>query len=148
MSLKYSNPTTSFQAAVDNLPRAGTQRRLILDTIRSSGGLTRDEIEVLTDLSGNAVRPRIRELQEEGHVEETKETRRTRSGSMAAVLVATNAGSSTEGRDQAGTSIPQPVDTTSGVASGVEAAVPSTPPPEEHNAAPPENPYQYEVWAA
>lgn len=136
---------TSFDAAVHNLPKAGTQRRQILDAIRAAGdfGLTRDELEVACGLSGNAVRPRVRELQDEGHIEEdTEQTRRTRSGSQATVLVAKNVGSSTEDRDQAEPSAYQPVDADFGVASGV-ADEPSF--PSEDYSAPPAT-SMYDCW--
>lgn len=128
--MKYARHSeTSFQAAVDNLPRAGTQKARILTYLETVGDATRDEMEADLDLSGNAVRPRIVELIEAGLVEETERTRVTRSGSKATVLVACSSGVHTEGRDQAEKSIPQPVDATLSVDSGVEALALSSPPP-------------------
>jgi predicted transcriptional regulator len=49
-------------------------------------GATRDEIENHLHLSGNTVRPRVRELIDAGRIYETKETRLTRSGRNAFVL--------------------------------------------------------------
>lgn len=147
---------TSFEAAVDNLPRSGTQRRQILDAIRAAGyhGLTRDELEIALDLSGNAVRPRVRELQDEGHIEEDPErTRRTRSGSQAAVLVV-NVGGSTEesGRPRAEGlgDMAIPSEKTLGVASGVERPRTSSPsggaPPAESLFDLPPAPSAFDPW--
>jgi len=151
---------TSLAAAIDNWPRAGTQKARILETLKAASdranlgyygetlGLTREELEQWVGLSGNAVRPRVAELIEAGLVKETDRKRKTRSGSEAYVLVATNARGSTEGRDQAepgGTY--QPVDATLGVASGVEASVPTSRPSGGTEGSARPNPYQVEVWA-
>jgi hypothetical protein len=133
--------STSLAAAIDNLPRAGTQKARILTYLSTVDGATRDEIERDLNLSGNAVRPRVKELQEEGLVEETERTRRTRSGSQATVLVATNSGVDTgSGLESPGAS----------VHSGVEATVLSSPPPPGDStagSARPLNPYEAELWA-
>lgn len=143
MSLKYSNDTTSFQAAVDNLPRAGTQKARVLEQLaaRPGEGATRPELALLLNLSENAVRPRVVELIEVGLIEETEQTRRTRSGSQATVLVAKNVGSSTESHGEAVASA-EGSSPSLGVASGVERADASP------GDAPPANPYTYELWAA
>lgn len=153
MSLRYSNPTTSRDAALDNLPRAGTQKARILDAISSTEdyGCLREDLERPLGLSGNTIRPRVAELIEAGLVEETERQRRTRSGSMALVLVAiTNVGSSTEGPgrvsgiSRSGSASQSAI----GVASGVEASSP--PPPSPGGLAPPESlfsvPSAYNPW--
>jgi len=141
---------TSLAAAIDNLPRAGTQRRVVYDWIARYSefpydGITRDELEAVSGLTGNTIRPRVRELEEEGFIEETDRTRKTRSGSMATVLVATNVGVESEG------CLRQPVAGESQTAvtldSGVEHSA-SIPPRPGASDAPPANPYEYEVWAA
>lgn len=98
---------TSRQAAIDNYPRQGGQRHKILLTFaaqiekwdaekeQTTGerhGYTRDDLERLTHLSGNAVRPRVKELLEGGYLEESDETRPTRAGSEASVLQITEDG--------------------------------------------------------
>lgn len=88
---------TSRQAALDNYPRSGTQRRRVLEAIGQAGewGRTRDELAHELGLSGNAIRPRVCELSDGGFVEESGRTRKTDLGSEAAVLVLT-----TKGREQ------------------------------------------------
>jgi hypothetical protein len=97
---------TSRQAAIDNYPRKGSQREKILTVFAAQipktdgdGGLTterhgytRDDLERLTNLSGNAIRPRVKELLDGGYLEETEETRPTRAGSAATVLQITEDG--------------------------------------------------------
>ena len=152
--MKYSNDTTSFQGAVDNLPRSGTQRRRILDEIVHTGeyGITRDELEAGIGLNGNAVRPRVRELQEAGLIEETERTRRTRSGSQAAVLVVKNVGEGASAeRERSGQTgyVSGGWDSSpSGTLSGVETLAPRLSPPGGAES-PPASPYDpFEEWAA
>lgn len=92
---------TSRQAAIDNYPREGGQRRAILSTFAaqipsanfgSYKGYTRDELETITKLSGNAIRPRVKELIEGGYLEESDDVRLTRAGSEATVLQITELG--------------------------------------------------------
>lgn len=94
---------TSRQAALDNYPRAGTQRWRILQDLRRVGtsGRTRQELAHLLDLSENTIRPRIVELMEGGWVNARTEdgpdggrlvTRKTKDGSLAEVLVLTERG--------------------------------------------------------
>lgn len=130
--MKYAHESeTSFQAAVDNLPRQGTQKAAIYDTlVEVTQGLTRDELETVLHLSGNAVRPRVQELIEAGLVEETELTRRTRSGSKATVLVASNVGSE--------------ADSTPSLTSGVAAS--SRPPSPRARQAPPVTRSPYDPW--
>ena len=65
------------------------QRTRILAALLEArpGGLTADELEERLSMSGNSVRPRLRELLEAGQVTRTDRTRRTRSGSLALVCV-------------------------------------------------------------
>lgn len=97
---------TSRQAAIDNYPRKGGQRHTILTVFAAQIpmgnpepdgslvylGYTRDELERITSLSGNAVRPRVKELLDGGYLEETEDTRPTRTGSEATVLQITSDG--------------------------------------------------------
>lgn len=97
---------TSRQAAIDNYPRAGSQKHKILTTfaaqipktdgagnlLTTRHGYTRDDLERLTHLSGNTIRPRVKELIQGGYLEETEETRPTQLGSEATVLQITEDG--------------------------------------------------------
>lgn len=102
-----SGSETSRKAALDNYPRAGGQRHKILSTFyiqipkwdgeadaptNERHGYTRDDLERVTHLSGNAIRPRVKELLAGGYLEETEETRVTRAGSAATVLQITEDG--------------------------------------------------------
>ena len=80
---------TSRQAALDNYPRQGTQRRKVLAALeRQPSGMTREEIAVTLGLPDSSVRPRVVELIRGNWIQETPRTRRTSTGSKAAVLVA------------------------------------------------------------
>lgn len=86
--LPHSGSRTSRAAAKDAKRRAPSQRDRILKCIRDAGeyGRTDDEIELLTGLSGNTVRPRRGELRDRGKIwKDPEKTRPTRSGSQAAV---------------------------------------------------------------
>ena len=82
---------TSRQAALENYPRAGSQRERVLTSVLRAGqhGRTRDELEQATGLLMQAVTPRVWELVKGGWLIETDRTRTTRHGEAAAVLVAT-----------------------------------------------------------
>lgn len=87
MRLKHNTRSTSIAAAIANLPIRNLQQRKILAFLGSKKrGATRDEIELETGLSGNAVRPRTLELIELGHIRETAKVRKTRAGRDAYVL--------------------------------------------------------------
>jgi response regulator of citrate/malate metabolism len=58
--------------------------------IHKETGLTREEIEIHTGISGNTVRPRILELIEEGKIIESTQYRLTKSGRKARVLFIAN----------------------------------------------------------
>lgn len=81
---------TSRAAAKAIKPTAGTLRAQVHQFIKSRGdmGATRNEIEVSLSMSGNTVRPRVRELIAAGLIVDTEETRTTPSGRSASVLVA------------------------------------------------------------
>jgi hypothetical protein len=82
---------TSLAAAIDNYSRAQTQRFRVLEALARAGrnGMTRDELEVVLELDGNSVRPRVWELIPVNAIEETPRKRETRTGSKAHVLVIT-----------------------------------------------------------
>jgi hypothetical protein len=77
---------TSRLAALDTFPRQDTHRWRILHAAARAEGATRDELEVLTGLGGNTVRPRVQELIEGGFIFETDQTRTTRHKSEATVV--------------------------------------------------------------
>lgn len=77
---------TSRNAATAIEPHAETQRRSVLDYLRSVDGATRQEIETATGICGDAVRPRVAELRKAHLVIETTDTRLTTSGRRAFVL--------------------------------------------------------------
>jgi hypothetical protein len=88
---------TSRKAALDNYPRAGTQRAKILTMFMAdpSGGFTRDQVSATLAMPPNVATPRVLELVEGGWLEVAKDdkgetvTRKTRAGSEADVLVPT-----------------------------------------------------------
>jgi DNA-binding MarR family transcriptional regulator len=89
---------TSRDAALDAYPRQDSQRWRILMAVAAKldgGGYTREELERITNLSGNTIRPRVQELIQGGFIEETDRTRPTRNGSEATVVNLT-----TKGRDE------------------------------------------------
>jgi hypothetical protein len=80
---------TSREAALDNYPRSGTQRRRVLDAIvTADDGYTREELSVDLHLPLNSVHPRVVELVNAGLVVASSKTRTTSTGSRAAVLMA------------------------------------------------------------
>ncbi len=76
---------TSFLAAEQVEPVAGTLRRNVLDYLRRRGGATDEQISEALNMQGNTARPRRVELVELGLVHDSGETRKTRSGRKAAV---------------------------------------------------------------
>lgn len=86
MRLKHNSKATSIAAAIANLPVRAKQWRAILTYLKNRKAATRDDIEADTGISGNAVRPRVLELIELGHIRETDKVRKTRSGRDAFVL--------------------------------------------------------------
>lgn len=88
MSLIHNGTQTSIAAAESVRSTAATDRQRILEAVRAAGihGMTREQIEVATGLTGNTVRPRVAELLAAGTIEEAGEIRRTTSGRAAKVL--------------------------------------------------------------
>lgn len=88
MTLIHNHTATSIAAAESVRGTAATDRQRILEAIRAASihGMTREQIEVATGLSGNTVRPRCAELLAAGTIEEAGEIRRTTSGRAAKVL--------------------------------------------------------------
>ncbi len=75
---------TSFAAAEQIEPVAGTQRAAVLNYLRRSSA-TDEEIGGALGMEGNTVRPRRRELELVGLIKKTGEKRRTHSGRLAVV---------------------------------------------------------------
>lgn len=82
---------TSRKAALDNFPRAKSQRRRVLEftLYRRDVGCTADEAEAAIGLPPQSGSARMVELKQWGWVEPNGEQRPTRNGSMAAVMIAT-----------------------------------------------------------
>lgn len=81
-------PATSRAAAAAVKPITGRARQRVYAAIRTSGGLTDEEIGDRLDMNLSTVRPRRVELVESGHVRDSKLRRETRSGRSAIVWVA------------------------------------------------------------
>ena len=76
---------TSEAAAASVQPHLGRLEKLVLDVIRSSGGLTCDEAEDITGLSHQTCSARFRQLTQRGLIEDSGVRRRTRSMRFASV---------------------------------------------------------------
>lgn len=85
---------TSRQAALDNYPRSGKQRHAVLMEIARAGdlGRTRDELTARLQFPDSSTDARVLELKNAAFIEETEQTRTTRAGSQASVLVLTARG--------------------------------------------------------
>ena len=86
----YSDPDTSRDAAKSIEPHLFRLQTKVLIELnwawdRYRMGLTAEQIEMQTGLSGNTVRPRLVELRRKGLVVKTDERRATMSGRKAAV---------------------------------------------------------------
>lgn len=92
--LKFSRRSeTSRRAALDNYPRAGTQRWRVLHAIsRHRDGLTRAEAARHLALLDSSTDARVIELIRGGFIAPSNKTRRTETGSEAEVLVLTPKG--------------------------------------------------------
>jgi len=85
--LRFSNDTTSLAAA--KACKAKSHRSIVFTALkRRSKGLTADEINALTGISGDSIRPRLLELQEAGSVVKLEAQRKTRAGRYAHVYQA------------------------------------------------------------
>ncbi len=85
ISPPFSNSTTSREAAKWIEPDARSLRGAVLIYLRRTGGTTAQEVERDLELSGNTVRPRIRELVKAGLVYDSGETRVLASGRKAII---------------------------------------------------------------
>lgn len=88
---------TSQAAAESMRERAETLRARVLLTLAAHGGLTQDECERATELTGNTLRPRFWELERRGLIRRSDDRRPTRSGRMAHVYRTTARGAEVAG---------------------------------------------------
>jgi hypothetical protein len=81
---------TSVEAAEIILPKTGTLRRRVYDMIlrHSDFGATDYELQARLDLTGNTERPRRKELQDRGLIQDSGQRRPTPSGRASIVWVA------------------------------------------------------------
>jgi hypothetical protein len=79
---------TSRAAAAEIRPNAGTLRAKVLDCLRSSSGLTDEEIQNWLQMPASTQRPRRVELVRMGLVADSGRRRETMSGRFAVVWVA------------------------------------------------------------
>jgi hypothetical protein len=88
--LKYVRTSvTSLEAAIAAEPRAGTQRRRVLDLLRDHpAGLADHEMQKLLGMNPSTQRPRRIELVEAGLAKDSGSHRLTESGKRAVVWVA------------------------------------------------------------
>jgi hypothetical protein len=85
MALSRKARDTSREAVAKNLGRAGTKKRTVYNLIVEHGGLTDDEIEVLTGHTHQSASSSRNKLMNDGFVIATEERRRTRQGQKAIV---------------------------------------------------------------
>jgi len=92
--VRRDHQLTAKLAALDVLPRSGTQRRRVFDELWRAGpfGRTRDELATRLLMSQNTVRPRVKELIDGGLVEPSGQLRPSSMGHPAEVLVLTETG--------------------------------------------------------
>lgn len=87
-------PHQTRQAAGASIQRAAPKLRAkVFAAVRQAGaeGVTADEVEVLTGMGGNTVRPRLMELAEEARIMRAPRLKPTRSGRLAVVWTVTPA---------------------------------------------------------
>src|SRR5688572_4929461 len=82
---------TSAAAAQEVAPDTNRLRRIVLEAIRTNGGLTDEQGMDATGLEGSTYRPRRVELVQRGMVKDSGRTRRVRSGKSAVVWEARHA---------------------------------------------------------
>ena len=80
----HSDEDTSRDAAKAIAPHLERLEQRVLDALATCG-LTAEQIQDVTRLMGDTVRPRLVALKHRGLVVKTSERRRTRSGRLAAV---------------------------------------------------------------
>ena len=87
--LPHSGSPTSKAAADSMKPLAGQQRERVRQFFVECGqhGATQQEAELALDIPGNSIRPRCKELEEAGEIQNSGNTRKTTSGRAAAVWV-------------------------------------------------------------
>lgn len=91
LAAPHNGTPTSKAAAEEIKPSRDTLRQQVLEAIQlwERHGATREELEHLTGLSGNTIRPRVVELVSAGAVvEPAGRTRKTKGGRQAQVLLA------------------------------------------------------------
>ncbi len=85
----HDHPSTSHEAAERVLPKTGTQRARVLYEIKAWShvgmGRTDEELQTLLDMNPSSERPRRIELLNMGWIENSGQTRITRSGAKAIV---------------------------------------------------------------
>lgn len=88
------HPETSFYAARLTLPRAGSRRHEVLKAIALSntGGRTDHELHLQLGINLNTVRPRRKELQDDGWIEDSGLRRPTETGAPSIVWRVTQRG--------------------------------------------------------
>lgn len=81
---------TSREAAIRAVPRQPGRRARVMEYVAAQGslGATRDELSVALDAPVQCLCSAVRQLLDSGDIVETKQTRLTRLGSPAAVLIA------------------------------------------------------------
>lgn len=86
----HNHTETSIEAAEFIKPFRESCRDKVLRAIKESGerGLTREEIEAKTGLSGNTVRPRVSELFKMKKIKQSYQYGKTASGLKAEIVVA------------------------------------------------------------
>jgi hypothetical protein len=84
----HSGTQTSMAAAEAIEPAMNRLQQVVLEFVVQCGerGATREEIELGLEMTGNTVRPRVKELQRRGSLRVCDDTRTTRSGRAANVL--------------------------------------------------------------
>lgn len=86
--LPHNKTDTSQAAAESQKPHFNRLERQVLRVIsQSPDGMTADEIELMTELGGNTVRPRIWALTRRGLLRDSGKRRLTRKGRKAVVHV-------------------------------------------------------------
>ncbi len=81
--MQHENSLAAYEKSKTNA--AAVQKRVYEAIQCAEDGLTREEVETVTGISGNSVRPAVRRLIKQSHIIESG-SRPTRSGNKAAVL--------------------------------------------------------------
>lgn len=91
---RNTDPETSRKAALQNMPRSGSQRHRALVAIVAAGshGLTGHEVSEATGIEYRSVTPRLRELKDGDWIVDADFTRATNLNAQAQVLLATEKG--------------------------------------------------------